>query len=701
MEQLVAEEVEPPRVPRIPLSEASETDLRRLIRGLTFSEGPALYIVVCEADDLRRTVTERLRIALHSIDRCIVEVDLSTQHRDPVGLLLELHGESVVLSGYGLEELSPEGLRYTLVTLNFQRERIREDVLSPLVLWVPSGLVRDLALRAPDFYDVRSGLYTMLPEQGGLPDHRFDLRIGHTRWSPAAAPARAEERLGSLLDLLPHLRAARPTAANREIVFDTISEAVPLFLGLGRRSEAMELAREARDQAVACGHLRRAAVAAELLAEANVSLGNRAEALRLLVEEAVPVFRQLASEDPSNARWQDDLAVSHIKVGGVQEAQGDLVGALSSYRACLAILERLAEQDPSNAEWQCDLSVGYDNIGDVQRAQGDLVGALSSYRAGLAIRERLAAQDPGNAEWQRALSISYERVGEALMAQGDLVGALGSYRAGLAIRQRLAEQDPSNAEWQGNLSVSYDKIGDVQIAQGDLVGALGSYRAGLAIGERLAEQDPSHAEWQRELSVSYIELGEVQEAQGDLVGALGSYRAGLAIAERLAEQDPSNAQWERDLSVTLERVGDVQMGQGDLVGALSSYRSGLGIAERLAELDPTHAAWQRGLSVSYNRVGDVQRDQGDLVGALGSYRAGLAIAERLAEQDPSNAEWQRDLAMSYYGMGWCTDQAGDQADAEGWFRRARDVLRGMREKGMHLRPDDLQWLERPERERPE
>ncbi len=43
--------------------------------------------------------------------------------------------------------------------------------------------------------------------------------------------------------------------------------------------------------------------------------------------------------------------------------------------------------------------------------QGDVDGALASYRASMAIRKRLTAQDPSNAEWQRNLLISHERIG--------------------------------------------------------------------------------------------------------------------------------------------------------------------------------------------------------------------------------------------------------------------------------------------------
>jgi Flp pilus assembly protein TadD len=42
-------------------------------------------------------------------------------------------------------------------------------------------------------------------------------------------------------------------------------------------------------------------------------------------------IRQLAEQDPSNAGWQRDLAVSHSQVGRVLEAQGKLAEALAAH----------------------------------------------------------------------------------------------------------------------------------------------------------------------------------------------------------------------------------------------------------------------------------------------------------------------------------------------------------------------------------
>ena len=62
--------------------------------------------------------------------------------------------------------------------------------------------------------------------------------------------------------------------------------------------------------------------------------------------------------------------------------------------------------------------MSYNCIGDVQVAQGDLAGALKSYRDSLAIADRLTASDPGNAGWQRDLAALQKKVGELFAKLG-------------------------------------------------------------------------------------------------------------------------------------------------------------------------------------------------------------------------------------------------------------------------------------------
>ena len=88
----------------------------------------------------------------------------------------------------------------------------------------------------------------------------------------------------------------------------------------------------------------------------------------------------------SDAGCAEGSAVALIGHGDVHARSGPTWLARSrAYRDSLGIREKLAKQDPDNTDWQRDLSVSYGKVGDVERAQGDLAGALKSYRDSLGI----------------------------------------------------------------------------------------------------------------------------------------------------------------------------------------------------------------------------------------------------------------------------------------------------------------------------
>ena len=87
----------------------------------------------------------------------------------------------------------------------------------------------------------------------------------------------------------------------------------------------------------------------------------------------------------------------------------------------------------------------------MQVDQGDLAGALTSYRDSLAIRDRLAKADPGNAGWQRDLAISYSKIARVLRQQGDNAKALDALKQGHAIIARLTAVSPNNSTWKSDL----------------------------------------------------------------------------------------------------------------------------------------------------------------------------------------------------------------------------------------------------------
>ena len=406
-----------------------------------------------------------------------------------------------------------------------------------------------------------------------------------------------------------------------------------------------------------------------------------------LLHAARETMERLAAVDPSNAVWQRDLSMSHLKIGDVLRTQGDLAGALDSYQESLAIRQRLAAVEPNSALLQLDISVSQERIGSVLRDQGNLPCAMDFYQKSLAAAEHFMVADSNNPTRLTNISICKDRIGDILRTQGDLAGALNSYRESLAIRQRLAAVKPSNALLQLGISVSRIKIGDVLYTQGDLDRALDLYRESLALRECLAAADPRNVEWLRERSVSQDRIGDVLRDQGDLAGALHAYKESLAGRKRLLTLDSENPDWQKGLSVSQEKIGSVLRDQGDLAGALHAYKEALSARERLVDLHPKNVDLQFGLSASQDRIGSVLRDQGDLAGALDAYKESLAALGRLVAVDSTNAIWQR-------GFSNCQEVIGDVLRDQGKQAKALDAYKEsltVRERLIIVNPSNTGW----------
>lgn len=395
---------------------------------------------------------------------------------------------------------------------------------------------------------------------------------------------------------------------------------------------------------------RKRQLALQNLGDVMRAKGDTAGALSAF-RSALTIATEHAAADPSDARWQRALAVSHNRVGDVLVVLGQTQPALAHYRTGLTISEQLAARDPNNTQWQRDVSISHDRIAAVTALISDRRTALASYRASYAIREKLVAKDPANALWQRDLAISSFHITDSLLALNDLDEAMITAREGLAVRQRLADRDPNDPARQRDLSAGHELIGTVATKQGDNRLALASFKAALTIRTKLAALDPKNTEWQRDLSVAHNKVSDTLLELDDTAGAMAAARAGMAVIDRLVASDAGNTTWQRDLSVSHDRIGNVAAKSGDRNAALASYRAARAIRERLAATDPRNTSWQRDLAVSHGKIGALLRTSGESGLALIALRAELELRKRIAATDPSNAAWQRDLAECHAAIG--------------------------------------------------
>jgi tetratricopeptide (TPR) repeat protein len=96
--------------------------------------------------------------------------------------------------------------------------------------------------------------------------------------------------------------------------------------------------------------------------------------------------------------------VSYNKVGDVLVAQGNLTEALKSFRDGLAIAERLAKADPSNARWQRDLAMSSAKLARAYRRLGNVPEALAELHKGREIMAALVKLAPDFLQWTKDIA---------------------------------------------------------------------------------------------------------------------------------------------------------------------------------------------------------------------------------------------------------------------------------------------------------
>lgn len=288
---------------------------------------------------------------------------------------------------------------------------------------------------------------------------------------------------------------------------------------------------------------------------------------------------------------------------------------------------------------------------------------------------------------------AHRLLGDMHESHGELPLAHACFTESLRFYRNLVSSDLANKAWQRDLSVTLNRLGDLALKQSNVDGALRYFTEGKTIRERLFANDPDNPAWHRALAASFSKLGGLAKVQGDLAGAEGCFTESKTIRERLVASDPSNAAWQRDLSTAFSRLGEVALEQDRLGEALHSFAESKAIIARFVASDPANAKWQRDFAWLLNRIGDLAIAQGDLSKALGCYSESKSICERFATSDPTNAEWQRELSFCCRKLADLHEKSGQTSAAKGWWERAYETLADMQQRGLHLSPEDLCFLE--------
>jgi tetratricopeptide (TPR) repeat protein/tRNA A-37 threonylcarbamoyl transferase component Bud32 len=392
-------------------------------------------------------------------------------------------------------------------------------------------------------------------------------------------------RRPSALDALERLRwiAGKPRRRlERLVAMAFVAALAVLAAGMAwqahRAQEAADRAEKAWEEAESL-----TAFMLEDLIERLRPLG-RLDLLDQVADEAQRYYQQVPSELRSaERRYRHGLALRTL--GQVLELEGRWEHAEGSYRKVLGLARELAAEEPQEARFQENLRKALDDLGDVLVQEDRFDDAEAAFRESLAISEQMVRDRPQDLGALAALADAWDDLGGLHQDRGQLTQAMAAYEESLDATRRLTGRAAANVTWQSKHARSYHRIGGVHEAKHELPLARAAFDETLEIDRQVAARAPDDTEHQMNLAQALYDVARIHRAEGNPAASQERFEEALTIDRRLVAQDPNNARWRSDLGRGLLGLGDLLKQQGRDAEARAAWSEARSV---LAPLSTTH-----------------------------------------------------------------------------------------------------------------
>jgi len=431
-----------------------------------------------------------------------------------------------------------------LADANFQRDAYTSRCPVPLALWATPLAYPTLAMRAPDLWHWRVGVFDL----GGTADlprsHLLNQEIPRPAHDWQWQPKEQEEKRLALIDAVLAEDDARldDSAAGKARRARLLLEQGDILYNLGELDRAWVALRQALALFSQAGADRERAVTWGRIADILYDRGELDEALRIRREEQLPVYDRLGDVRERAITWG--------KIADILYRRGALDEALRIRREGeLPVYDRLGDERSRAITWG--------QIADILHTRGELDEALRIRR-----EEQLPVYDRLGDVRERA--ITWGRIADILHDRGELDEALRIRREEeLPVYDRLGDEHSRAATW--------GRIADILYDRGELDEALRIRQEEvLPVFDRLGDV--------RERAITWGRIADILYTRGELDKALRIRREEeLPVFDRLGDV--------RSRAVTWGRIADILYTRGELDEALRIRREEeLPVYDRLGDV---------------------------------------------------------------------------------------------------------------------
>jgi tetratricopeptide (TPR) repeat protein len=553
------------------LSVKGKKEFEELTRALEWSNEFAIYFAVINPPLIRKQMAEELKKSLEIKGIKVHYLELNSSYFDLLSIIPEkvpsycLRGAETeirpALFIFGAEEAiaaDADTRRLFFDCLNWQRDKLRETIACPLVIWLPEFALRILAFEAPDFWAWRSGVYYLEPEPVGILKDTEELLRGEPSEYDVLTyqeKIRRQQQFKALLeDYERYPFKDKLDSELLEIQCDLLQEAGKVSFAIYNYEEAkqyflqsLKMAERVKDKKLFGSIF------------LNLSLISLIQGDYTSAKEYVEKKLEIAQEFGNVGM----VARSFVLLGAFSLAQRDYNKAVGFFKKSLEIRKELEDREL--------IALVLNSLGRLAKIQKKHTEARSFLEQSLKINEEIGEK--------RGIVDNLIELSDLAKDQGNINEALRKIEEARVLSEEIEDRR--------RIANVLRKQGSLAVAQGDYQRAQKYFEESLEIYRQLGDKF--------NIAPIYIDLGRIAEVFGDYEEAKRSYKESLKISKETGSK--------QFIALSQEALGRFYLKTEDFNGAEKHFLDALEIFESLGDSEMVKRVHQYLEQVQQHKLG--------------------------------------------------------------------------------------------------
>ena len=389
-------------------------------------------------------------------------------------------------------------------------------------------------------------------------------------------------------------------------------------------------------------------------------------ARRNLLESVLHYHERLLIQQNDSPQLRTDKAMTHAKMGAINEQLGDDQRASEQYKiACQLFTELLdtAEDNEQYGREAARLATCLNNHALVIARLGRTDDAKARIAEAIKTQQTLITESPKQSDLQRSLATSWNNLG-IIQADHDTAAARECYRSAIKILEQPASAAQDNSERLLTLATVYRNL-SLLVKPDHLEEAIQWSQESIRLYEKLVESEPTNLEYKAHLANSYSGLTSLlsKRPKQNMDKLLETYADAEQTQRELIQREPFRIDRRRELAITLNNRGLMETRLQRFEAAEKSLQSAIATQEQILEEVPGDLTGTSQLGGMHNNLGMVYQLQGEDQRAADSYLSGIHLLQIAYTNAPNVQRFRNHLSRTLYNYGRVLRQQGSMNQA--------------------------------------